>query len=163
VRRPRLGAVWATNRGQATALSLRWLASVGALLAFLALPACKTAQTAGPAEDVVEQYPDELQATDLVVGTGEAATAGSEVTVHYTGWLTSGQAFDSSVGKEPLTFRLGAHRVIKGWDQGLPGMKVGGKRRLTIPPRLGYGDRAMGAIPPGSTLLFEVELLKVTR
>lgn len=138
-------------------MTRRWLF----LAAALALSACKTAPTPDPAEDVVAQYPDELQSTDLVVGTGEMATTGLGVTVHYTGWLTNGQQFDSSQGKAPLEFRLGARRVIKGWDQGVVGMKVGGKRRLTIPPRLAYGERAVGGIPPGSTLIFEVELLNV--
>jgi peptidylprolyl isomerase len=82
--------------------------------------------------------------------------------VHYKGTLTSGQPFDSSWGKEPLRFRVGARRVIKGWDQGLLGMRVGGKRRLIIPPRLAYGDRSVGSIPPGSWLIFEVELLEVS-
>ena len=121
---------------------------------------CKTSAPL-PDEDVVEQYPDELQLEDLVKGSGEAAVAGVNVVVHYNGTLTSGQTFDSSLGREPLTFRLGAHRVIRGWDQGLLGMKVGGKRRLIIPPRLGYGDRVKGSIPPGSWLIFEVELLAV--
>lgn len=126
----------------------------------LLLTSCRTTAPE-PEEDVIEQYPDELRVEDLVVGKGEAAIAGLTVVVHYTGTLTSGAQFDSSVGKEPLRFRLGARRVIKGWDQGLLGMKVGGKRRLTIPPRLGYGDRAVGSIPPRSHLLFEVELLAI--
>jgi len=121
---------------------------------------CKSAPE--PAEDVVEQYSDELQVTDLVVGTGETAVAGSTVTVHYRGTLTNGQLFDSSLTREPLTFKLGARRVIKGWDQGLVGMKVGGKRQLIIPPRLGYGSKAVGDIPPDSHLIFDVELLQVT-
>ena len=130
------------------------------LLAALLLTACKTTAPA-PEEDVIEQYPDELQVEDLVQGSGETAVTGLTVVVHYTGTLTTGAQFDSSLGKEPLRFRLGARRVIKGWDQGLLGMKVGGKRRLTIPPRLGYGDRAVGSIPPHSHLIFEVELLAV--
>lgn len=130
------------------------------LLAALLLTACKTTAPA-PEEDVIEQYPDELQVEDLVQGSGETAVTGLTVVVHYKGTLTTGAQFDSSLGKEPLRFRLGARRVIKGWDQGLLGMKVGGKRRLTIPPRLGYGDRAVGSIPPHSHLIFEVELLAV--
>lgn len=130
------------------------------LLAALLLTGCKTTAPE-PEEDVIEQYPDELQVEDLVKGNGESAVAGLTVVVHYTGTLTTGAQFDSSLGKEPLRFRLGARRVIKGWDQGLLGMKVGGKRRLTIPPRLGYGDRAVGSIPPRSHLIFEVELLAV--
>ena len=105
----------------------------------------------------------ELQIEDLVVGTGDEAVAGKHVSVHYTGWLTNGTKFDSSVDRgRPFEFGLGAGRVIAGWDQGVAGMKVGGKRKLTIPPELGYGARgAGGVIPPNATLVFEVELLGV--
>ena len=104
-----------------------------------------------------------LQITDSKVGSGAVAKAGQPVTVHYRGTLTDGQEFDASYNRgEPFTFNLGGGEVIKGWDQGVAGMKVGGKRKLTIPPALGYGARAMGnAIPANSTLVFEVELLKV--
>lgn len=132
---------------------MRWLVMV-----FL-VAGCKSAPE--PDEDVVEQYPDELQIEDLSVGWGETATGGMNVVVHYLGTLTSGRTFDSSLGRDPLRFRLGARRVIRGWDQGLLGMKVGGKRRLIIPPRLGYGGKAVGVIPPGSWLIFEVELLAI--
>ncbi|OJZ19790.1 MAG: peptidylprolyl isomerase [Thiobacillus sp. 65-29] len=100
---------------------------------------------------------------DLVVGNGDTATAGQYVSVHYTGWLTSGAQFDSSVDRgEPFEFRLGAGQVIPGWDQGVAGMQTGGKRKLTIPPELAYGARgAGGVIPPNATLVFEVELLRV--
>ncbi len=100
---------------------------------------------------------------DLNVGEGAEAVAGQEVTVHYTGWLTNGSKFDSSKDRfQPFSFPLGAGHVIKGWDQGVAGMKVGGKRKLTIPPELGYGARgAGGVIPPNATLVFEVELLQV--
>ena len=100
---------------------------------------------------------------NLVAGEGAAAAAGQSVTVHYTGWLTDGTKFDSSKDrKDPFVFPLGGGRVIKGWDEGVQGMKVGGKRKLTIPPALGYGARGAGdVIPPNATLVFEVELLKV--
>ena len=100
---------------------------------------------------------------DLVEGSGAVAAAGQTVSVHYTGWLTDGTKFDSSKDRnDPFVFPLGAGRVIKGWDEGVQGMKVGGKRRLTIPPALGYGARgAGGVIPPNATLVFEVELLGV--
>ncbi len=104
-----------------------------------------------------------LHYSDVVVGTGEVAVAGKTATVHYTGWLTNGKKFDSSVDRgQPFSFPLGAGRVIKGWDEGVQGMKVGGKRKLTIPPDLGYGARgAGGVIPPNATLVFDVELLAV--
>lgn len=99
---------------------------------------------------------------DLVVGTGAEAVAGKKVSVHYTGTLTDGKKFDSSVGRGPFDFKLGGGQVIQGWDQGVAGMKVGGKRKLTIPPELAYGKRGFpGAIPPDATLVFEVELLDV--
>ena len=112
----------------------------------------------------------ELQRIDVTVGTGEPATAGDEVSVHYTGWLFDqnapdkrGQKFDSSRDRgQPFEFQLGVGQVIGGWDQGFAGMKVGGQRTLIIPPELGYGARgAGGVIPPNATLLFEVELLGV--
>lgn len=104
---------------------------------------------------------NELLIVDEVKGTGAEAVEGKTVTVHYTGKLTNGVVFDSSVGKNPFSFQLGAGTVIKGWDQGLVGMKVGGKRTLTIPASLAYGDRATGSIPAGATLIFNVELLEV--
>src|SRR5436190_18163708 len=105
-----------------------------------------------------------LMYVDHVEGSGETAAAGMPVEVHYTGWLyvdgKRGNQFDSSVGRDPFTFNLGAGQVIKGWDEGVAGMKPGGRRELIIPPPLGYGARAIpGVIPANSTLCFEVELL----
>lgn len=107
--------------------------------------------------------PSGLKYEDLQVGSGQEAKAGQTVSVHYTGWLTNGKKFDSSLDrKQPFAFPLGAGHVIKGWDEGVAGMKVGGKRKLTIPPELGYGARgAGGVIPPNATLVFEVELLGI--
>lgn len=105
----------------------------------------------------------ELICEDITVGEGNEAAAGNTVVVHYTGWLTDGSKFDSSVDRnDPFSFRLGAGMVIRGWDEGVAGMKVGGKRKLTIPPEMGYGAHgAGGVIPPNATLVFEVELLDV--
>lgn len=105
----------------------------------------------------------ELQIEEIRPGTGTEAVAGKTVDVHYTGWLTNGTKFDSSLDHgAPFSFKLGAGQVITGWDRGVAGMKVGGKRKLTIPPNLGYGARgAGGLIPPNATLVFEVELLGV--
>ncbi len=110
--------------------------------------------------------PSGLQYEDTIAGTGEQARAGQQVSVHYTGWLyqdgQAGKKFDSSDRNEPFGFALGAGRVIKGWDEGVQGMRVGGTRRLVIPPELGYGARgAGGVIPANATLLFVVELLGV--
>ncbi len=112
--------------------------------------------------DQTTPAPSTLQSTDLVVGTGAEAASGQKVKVHYTGTLTDGTKFDSSVDRgQPFEFTLGVGQVIKGWDQGVVGMKVGGKRKLVIPPDLGYGPQANGKIPANSTLVFEVELLSV--
>jgi FKBP-type peptidyl-prolyl cis-trans isomerase FkpA len=105
-----------------------------------------------------------LKYQDIKEGTGEVATSGKTVSVHYTGWLTNGTKFDSSKDRgRPFEFPLGGGRVIRGWDEGVQGMKVGGVRKLTIPPELGYGARgAGGVIPPNASLVFEVELLQVS-
>ncbi len=107
--------------------------------------------------------PSGLKYTDLQTGQGEEARPGKTVDVHYTGWLENGTKFDSSKDHgKPFSFPLGAGHVIKGWDEGVAGMKVGGKRKLTIPASLGYGAQgAGGVIPPNATLIFEVELLGV--
>jgi FKBP-type peptidyl-prolyl cis-trans isomerase FkpA len=112
------------------------------------------AQTTTPSGLVIEE---------IVEGTGATATAGQTVSVHYTGWLTNGSKFDSSKDRDdPFDFPLGGRQVIAGWDEGVQGMKVGGTRKLTIPPDLGYGARgAGGVIPPNATLVFEVELLEI--
>ncbi len=102
-----------------------------------------------------------LKITELVLGDGQEATPGTSVSVNYKGTLDDGKEFDSSYGRGPFEFSLGAGMVIKGWDEGVEGMKVGGKRKLVIPPELGYGNRGIGPIPPNSALTFEVELLGV--
>ena len=107
---------------------------------------------------------DTLVMEDIVVGQGDAVVAGDTITVHYTGWLTNGTKFDSSVDRgEPFTTKIGVGRVIQGWDEGMVGMKIGGKRKLTIPASMGYGDRAVSVIPANSTLIFEVELLRIMK
>ena len=119
------------------------------------------------ATNQVIEMPNGLKYTDTKTGDGATATSGNKVSVHYTGWLynngAKGAKFDSSVDRgQPFQFTLGAHQVIAGWDEGVAGMKVGGKRTLIIPPELGYGARgAGGVIPPNATLMFDVELLGV--
>ena len=114
-------------------------------------------------EEQVIQTATGLEYVEILEGTGAQPKAGDSVSVHYTGWLKSGQKFDSSHDRgQPLVFLLGRGRVIKGWDEGVASMKVGGKRKLIVPAHLGYGDRgAGGVIPPGATLIFEVELVGI--
>jgi FKBP-type peptidyl-prolyl cis-trans isomerase len=124
-------------------------------------PATPQNTTSASAKEVT--MPDGLKYTEDQVGAGAEATAGKTAVVHYTGWLMDGTKFDSSVDRnQPFSFPLGAGQVIKGWDEGVQGMKVGGKRTLVIPPALGYGARGAGnVIPPNATLKFEVQLLDV--
>ncbi|HYN20195.1 MAG TPA: FKBP-type peptidyl-prolyl cis-trans isomerase [Thermoanaerobaculia bacterium] len=142
--------------------------SIAALLAVafsLLTSACADPKNGKAAETEAQEIviPTGLRYVDLKVGDGPEARAGKLVEVHYTGWLENGTKFDSSLDRnEPYSFGLGEGNVIKGWDEGVAGMKVGGKRKLTIPPDLGYGDQGTGGvIPPGATLIFEVELLGV--
>ena len=113
--------------------------------------------------DSTTTTPSGLQYRDLVIGTGTVASEGATAVVHYTGWLMDGTKFDSSLDRgQPLDFVIGQGRVIRGWDEGVGTMNVGGKRELIIPPDLAYGDRgAGGVIPPGATLKFEVELMEL--
>ncbi|WP_028622130.1 FKBP-type peptidyl-prolyl cis-trans isomerase [Pseudomonas sp. Ant30-3] len=105
---------------------------------------------------------EELQIVDLVLGEGKAAVKGALITTQYRGWLEDGTEFDSSYSRgEPFQCVIGTGRVIKGWDLGIMGMRVGGKRKLQVPAHLGYGERTMGSIPPNSNLVFEIELLEV--
>jgi FKBP-type peptidyl-prolyl cis-trans isomerase len=145
--------------------------NIRALFVAIALAAClsaccqpsSTTPTASGSSAKEVTMPDGLKYTDEQVGTGTEAQAGKTVTVHYTGWLLDGTKFDSSRDRnQPFSFPLGGGQVIKGWDEGVAGMKIGGKRTLIIPPELGYGARgAGGVIPPDSTLKFDVELLDV--
>ena len=123
-----------------------------------------SAQTGGPTKVTgkPKTTASGVQYWDITPGTGANAVSGKKVTVNYTGWLTSGKQFDTSVCKRPFQFKLGAGQVIQGWDDGVAGMKVGGKRQLRIPPNLGYGSQGVsGLIPPNATLIFDVELLAV--
>jgi FKBP-type peptidyl-prolyl cis-trans isomerase FkpA len=138
--------------------------ALGLALSFT-LAGCKRGQAPAATADAT---PVAMQKIDTVAGTGKEAVPGSTVVVNYTGWLYAPQAqgqhgaqFDSSVGRAPFSFRLGAGQVIPGWDQGVQGMKVGGKRTLIIPATLGYGEQGAGPIPPNSNLIFDVELLDV--
>ena len=133
-------------------MKLKW--QIPALALFMLIAGCSK-------EDKVMD--GELTIEDIIVGEGTEAVKHSIVTVNYTGWLEDGSKFDSSLnpGREPFRFTVGAGQVIQGWDQGIPGMKIGGKRKLTIPPSMGYGNSDNGAIPANSVLIFEVDLLVV--
>jgi peptidylprolyl isomerase len=144
------------------------------LLVAMAIPACAQKDTApakapaaapATAKEATVKTASGLEYIDLVPGSGPSPVAGKRVQVHYTGWLTNGKKFDSSVDRnEPFVFAIGVGQVIQGWDEGVLSMKVGGKRKLIIPANLGYGARgAGGAIPPNATLIFEVELLDVEK
>lgn len=113
---------------------------------------------------IATQTPAQFSATDITVGTGESVKAGDKIVVNYKGTLLDGTVFDSSYDRgTPFSFTLGAGEVIEGWDKGFDGMKIGGKRKLVIPPQMGYGAQAVGSIPANSTLIFEVELLEVVK
>ena len=157
-----------TQTGIATALALV------VVILFFIFPGLWPFQSAAPeqaaaiiqTESTAMPTVNELQVTDETVGTGITAAAGDSVTVNYVGSLTNGSVFDASAnhGTQGFTFTLGAGEVIRGWDEGIVGMKEGGKRKLVIPASLAYGDQAIGnIIPAGSTLVFEVELLKVQK
>ena len=125
-------------------------------------PATAHPAASGPTKVTGEgvKTPSGLQYWDIKVGTGDVAKSGDHVKVHYTGWLTTGKKFDSSVGGAPFDFTIGAGEVIKGWDEGVAGMKVGGKRQLRIPPDLAYGAQGYsGVIPPNATLIFDIQLV----
>ena len=139
------------------------LLAVAVALGVAALAAVETRAQDKKEKSKVVTTDSGLKYEDLKEGTGEAAKKGDTVEVHYTGWLTDGKKFDSSLDRnEPFSFRLGAGMVIKGWDEGVAGMKPGAKRKLTIPPELGYGARGYPpVIPANAELIFEVELLKI--
>jgi peptidylprolyl isomerase len=140
---------------------LPWPTIVGGIVVVAAI-ALIVYPLLSPSEGDIKTTPSGLKYRDRAIGSGESPSPGKQVTVHYTGTLVNGTKFDSSVDRgQPFTFMIGTGSVIKGWDEGVMTMKVGGKRQLIIPPNLGYGARASGPIPANSTLHFEVELLGV--
>ena len=165
---PRSARSMVRAHGLGIAVAAACLSIASTLAAQQPAPSSAPASTPSLSSKIGAQV-TELKKIDTKQGDGAEAVAGKIVVVHYTGWLYDpsaadghGAKFDSSVGKTPFEFPLGARKVIKGWDDGVAGMKVGGKRTLVIPPQLGYGERgAGGVIPPNATLLFDVELLEV--
>ena len=149
-----------------TLVSKTYIALV--LLTALLAAACGGGDESSPTSPSTPQPSAPFSQTDLRVGTGAEAVAGRALLVNFSGWLydpaqaeSKGRLFDSSIGRQPFAFRLGAGGVIRGWDQGLVGMRVGGQRRLVIPPELAYGAAGRDSIPPNATLVFDVELLDV--
>ncbi|MBT0653494.1 FKBP-type peptidyl-prolyl cis-trans isomerase [Geomobilimonas luticola] len=151
----------------------KWIVAL-LLVVAISIPACVQKEAKQPDGEAkvaaalpanAQKTPSGLAYVDMVVGSGPAPTAGKPVKVHYTGWLENGVKFDSSVDRgEPFVFTIGAGQVIPGWDEGVLSMKVGGKRKLIVPPQLGYGAAgAGGVIPPDAVLIFDVELLDVAK
>nr|WP_228035069.1 FKBP-type peptidyl-prolyl cis-trans isomerase [Oculatella sp. LEGE 06141] len=153
-----------TNRGDAIAANLTTTETPAVAIEDISpLPQTIMAQLPDSTEDNVVTTESGLQYVDIEEGSGATPQAGQTVYVHYTGTLEDGTKFDSSRDRnQPFSFQLGAGRVIQGWDEGISTMKVGGRRQLIIPPNLGYGSRNVGPIPANSTLLFDVELLRIS-
>jgi FKBP-type peptidyl-prolyl cis-trans isomerase len=157
---PPAGAATATGGSASTSTGTSGSVSTGASAGSMSAGA--TSQPAAPAGQEITTASG-LKYQDLVIGTGAEATVGRTVRVHYTGWLLDGTQVDSSVGGQPIEFPLGTPGIIRGWNEGLTGMKVGGKRKLTIPPDLGYGAEGRPPrVPPNATLIFDVELVGVS-